>query len=193
MRHLRPPFARLLGAAAVVSAAVLIPAAALGAAPTAGPDSVIGPGAVLAPTVASAPKCATSGLVVWLNTQGNGAAGSIFYTLEFTNLSGHTCTLSGYPGISAVNLAGHQLGSAATRDTAHPAHTVTLANGTSATTMLRIVQAGNFPSGSCHQVTAAGLRVFPPNLSTSKVVPFPFPACSHTGPVYLTVRAVQHA
>jgi hypothetical protein len=40
-------------------------------------------------------------------------------------------------------------------------------------------------------VTAAGLRVYPPNLTTSKVVPFPFSACSLTGPVYLNVRAVK--
>ena len=40
-------------------------------------------------------------------------------------------------------------------------------------------------------LTAAGLRVYPPNLTTSKVVPFPFSACSLTGPVYLNVRAVK--
>jgi Protein of unknown function (DUF4232) len=194
MRRLHSPVARLVGAAALASAAVLIPAAALGAAaPSAGPDSVVGPGAPLAPTAASTPKCATSGLVVWLNTQGDGAAGSISYTLEFTNLSARTCTVGGYPGVSAVNLAGHQLGSAASRDTAHTPRTVTLTSGASAVATLRIVEAGNFPSTTCHQVTAAGLRVFPPNLTASKVVPFPFSACSSTGPVYLTIRAVQHA
>jgi hypothetical protein len=41
------------------------------------------------------------------------AAGSIYYHLEFTNLSGRACTLVGYPGVSAINLSGHQLGSAA--------------------------------------------------------------------------------
>jgi hypothetical protein len=194
MRLHRSPLARLLGAAALASAAVLIPAAALGAAaPTAGPDAVVGPGASITPALASTPKCATSGLVIWLDTQGNGAAGSIFYTLEFTNLSGHTCTLSGYPGVSAVNLAGHQLGSAASRDTSGTPRTVTLAAGATAKATLRIVEAGNFPSSACHEVTAAGLGVFPPNLTKSKVVPFPFSACSSTGPVYLTVRAVQHA
>jgi hypothetical protein len=193
MRVSRFPFARLLGAAAVASAAVLVPAAALGAAaPSAGPGAAVGPGALVTPSVATTPKCATSGLVVWLDTQGNGAAGSIFYTLEFTNLSGHACTLAGYPGVSAVSLAGHQLGSAASRDTSHTPHTVTLASGATATSTLRIVEAGNFPNTACHEVTAAGLRVFPPNLTTSKVVPFPFSACSSTGPVYLTVRAVQH-
>ena len=60
--------------------------------------------AVAAPApagAARAPRCATSGLVVWLDTQGDGAAGSIYYKLELTNLSRHTCTLLGYPGVSA--------------------------------------------------------------------------------------------
>jgi hypothetical protein len=193
MRLPHLPAARILGAAATALAAVIIPAVALGAAsPTAGPDVVTGPGALLAPDAATTPKCTTSGLVVWLDTQGNGAAGSIFYTLELTNLSSRACTLSGYPGVSAVNLAGHELGSAASRDTSHTPHTVTLASGATATALLRIVQAGNFPTSACHQVTAAGLRVFPPNLTTSKVVPFPFPACSLSGPKYLAVRALQH-
>jgi hypothetical protein len=32
-----------------------------------------------------------------MDTQGGGAAGSIYYTLEFTNLSGQACTLHGSP------------------------------------------------------------------------------------------------
>lgn len=33
--------------------------------------------------------------------------------------------------------------------------------------------------------TAAGLRVYPPNQFASKVIPYPFPACPHAGPVYI--------
>jgi hypothetical protein len=142
-------------------------------------------------TTASTPGCATSGLVVWLDTQGNGALGSVYYNLEFTNLSGHTCRLVGYPGVSAVDLAGHQLGRAASRDTSHLPHVVNLTNGATAIAVLRIVSVGVFPASSCHQVTAAGLRVYPPNRITSKVVPFPLGACSLSGPVYLTVRALH--
>ncbi|HWF34935.1 MAG TPA: DUF4232 domain-containing protein [Solirubrobacteraceae bacterium] len=193
MRPLRFPFARLAGATAIGLAAVIIPAVALGAAaPTAGPDTVTGPGAIVAPSAVSANACAPSGLVAWLNTQGNGAAGSVFYTLEFTNVSGHTCTVGGYPGVSAVNRAGQQLGRAAARDNGNAAHVITLANGARATATLRIIEAGNFPSSTCKQVTAVGLRVFPPNLTTSTVIPFPYAACSKAGPVFLTVRAVQH-
>jgi hypothetical protein len=101
--------------------------------------------------------------------------------------------LFGYPGVSAVDVRGRQLGSAAGRNRALAPRSVTLARGASASAVLQVVQAGNFPASSCHVVIAAGLRVFPPDQSASKVVPFPFRACSRTGPVYLTVRAVRHA
>ncbi|HEX4323202.1 MAG TPA: DUF4232 domain-containing protein [Gaiellaceae bacterium] len=137
------------------------------------------------------PKCTTSGLVVWLNTNGDGAAGSTYFKLEFTNLSGSACTLTGYPGVSGVDRSGHQLGTAAGHDPATAAHTVTLANGATKAATLRIVEAGNFPASTCHLTTAAGLRVYPPNQTASKLVPFPFRACARTGPAYLSVRAVS--
>jgi hypothetical protein len=163
-------------AAAVTCAAALIPAAALAAS---GPHA----GAAQATT----PSCATSGLDVWLNTQGDGTAGTTFYHLEFTNLSGSTCTLFGYPGVSAVTLTGTQLGSAASQGGAR--QTVTLANGATAHAVLGIVDAFNF--SQCQLVTAAGLRVYPPNQTHSRVAHYPFPACSNSGPVYLTIGPVQ--
>jgi hypothetical protein len=168
-----------VAAAAAVALAVLAPA--LGAAARLAAPARTG--------TASAANCPTAGLVVWINTQGNGTAGSIYYKLEFTNLSGHVCRLSGYPGVSAVDLGGRRLGSAGSRNTS-PAHTVSVANGGTASAVLRITEAGNFPNSSCHRVSAAGLRVYPPNQTASKLVPFPFDACSRIGPVYLSVEAV---
>ncbi|HYM44663.1 MAG TPA: DUF4232 domain-containing protein [Solirubrobacteraceae bacterium] len=139
---------------------------------------------------ATAPKCATSGLVIWLNTTGNGALGSIYYNLYFTNLSGHACSLRGYPGVSAVNLAGQRLGAGAGRETVQKPSTVTLARGATAMAVLRIVAAGNFPTSVCREVTAAGLRVYPPGQTASKVIPFPFQACSRAGMSNLFVRTV---
>jgi hypothetical protein len=141
------------------------------------------PGAVAA-------GCKTSGLVVWLNTQGNAAAGSVYYTLEFTNQSGRTCTLGGYPGVSAVDLHGRRLGSAASRNPSS-AHVVRLANGATAGAVLRVTFAGNYPPAACHRVAAAGLLVYPPNQTASKLIPVPFQACSRTGPVVLSVKAVS--
>ncbi len=142
-------------------------------------------------SAASLPRCTTSGLVVWIDTQGEGTLGHIFFNLEFTNLSGHTCTLRGYPGVSGVNLGGHRLGRPAERDTATPVHTVTLTNGATVSSVLRVTDVGVFPPSICGPTTAAGLRVFPPGATVSKVVPFPFGACARTGTSYLGVRAVH--
>jgi len=173
---------RLIGAAVVACAAALIPVASLAA--TASPVAPV--------TAAGLPGCATSGLVVWLDTSGNGHAGGIDYTLNLTNLSGSACTLHGYPGVSAVNLSGQQLGSAASR-TGPRGHVVRLGRGATATVQLGIADVFNFgnPRQPCHPVTAAGLRVYPPNRFAAKVIPFPFAACSRTGPVYLSTAAVH--
>ena len=140
---------------------------------------------------AAVPACQTGGLVIWLDTQGNGTAGTIFYTLNFTNLSGHACTLRGFPGVSAVNLRGARLGKAAGRDSGQTVKTITLTAGHTAHATLGIVDIGALSSATCPPTTAAGLRVFPPNQTASKVIPFPFPACGGTsGPAFLRVRPV---
>lgn len=168
---------RTLAAAAVACAAALVPGAALAS-----------PGDAGAARTAT-PPCATSGLDVWLNTQGSGAAGHTYYFLNFTNLSGSTCTLFGYPGVSAVTLTGTQLGNAASRSGTTP-HTVTLANGSTTHALVGIVNPGVIPASQCHPVTAAGLRVYPPNQTKSKVAPYPFTACSKSGTAYLSVGPV---
>jgi hypothetical protein len=89
-----------------------------------------------------------------------------------------------------VNLAGHRLGSPAGRDHTRTPHTVRLNAGATRTATLQVVNVGNFSAAACRPVTAAGLRVFPPNATRSKVVPFPFRACSRSGPIYLIVRPV---
>jgi hypothetical protein len=68
---------------------------------------------------------------------------------------------------------------------------VTIASDATAVAVLQIVDADNFPSAVCRPTTAAGLRVYPPNQTASKVVPYPFLACSRPGPVYLSVQAVR--
>jgi hypothetical protein len=136
-------------------------------------------------------RCTTAGLVVWLNTNGGAAAGSRFYTLELTNLSGGRCALRGYPGVSAVDLAGRRVGSAATRNPQTPVRTLVLASGSTASAQLQVNSTGVFPPGACRPVRAAGLRVYPPGATASKVVPFPFDACSRAGRAYLHVQSVR--
>ncbi len=139
---------------------------------------------------AAAPACATSGLVMWLNTEGSGTAGSFYFKLEFANLSGRTCTLGGYPGVSAVDLNGHQIGSPARRETTGKPRVVTLAPEAQATAIVRVVDVGALPS-SCHPATAAGFRVYPPGQRASKLVPFPFRTCSNVGQSAISVRAIE--
>ena len=177
--HVSTAARRILAAAAVTCAAALTPAAALAA-----PGSQAG-----AAPAATTPPCATSGLDVWLNTQGSGASGKTFYFLEFTNLSGRSCHLFGYPGVSGVTLSGTQIGRPAARYSNNP-HTVTLANGATTHALVGVVNAGVIPPAQCHPVTASGLRVYPPNQTQSRVVPYPFPACSTTGPIYLLAGPV---
>jgi hypothetical protein len=108
---------------------------------------------------------------------------------EFTNLSGHKCTLNGFPFINAVSLNGSLLGHRAAVTHVTP-HQVTLDRGQTVTAVLQIVNVLDIPSSQCKPVTAAGLRVFPPNQTRAKIVPFPFRACSAAGPVFMFVRPV---
>jgi Protein of unknown function (DUF4232) len=171
---------RLAGAAVLACAAALIPVAALAA--TATPA---------APAAASAPPCPTAGLVIWL-ANGSAAAGTFYYDLNFTNLSGHACTLRGHPGVSAVNLGGARVGTPAGWGNPGNAklRTIRLANGATATAVLAATDVYNYPASACHRITAAGLRVIPPNQFTSKLVPYPLGACT-TSQVFMQAGAVQ--
>jgi hypothetical protein len=139
----------------------------------------------------------------WLNVPpGHDYAGGAFYDLEFTNLSGHACTLRGYPGVSAVSLAGRQLGSPA--GWAGPrAATVTLASGATATAVLQITDTGLY--GQCFRTlpqgpwppsllpAAAGLRIYPPGQTAAAFNPYPLQACARTGPVWIHAGPVTPA
>jgi hypothetical protein len=139
-------------------------------------------------SASGAPQCKTAGLVIWLQDEpGGGTAGSIYYKLELTNLSGHACTLRGYPGVSAVALDGRQLGGGSSHEASRSPRLVTLADGGEASAVLRILDAGAI--SGCRPAIAAGLRVYPPGQRASKVVPFPFEACSRAGESNLVVGA----
>ena len=141
---------------------------------------------------AATPPCSTSGLVIWSNNgAGGGTAGSVYYKVRFTNLSGQTCTLAGYPRVSAVNLAGKRVGSSAQQEAGQQPKLVKLTQGATATAILRAADPGNFSPSVCHEVTAAGLRVSPPGQSDSKLVPLPFATCSRAGQDTLSVGVVK--
>jgi hypothetical protein len=142
-----------------------------------------------APSSAAIPRCSASNLGVWLAvSQGNGAAGTIYYPLEFTNLSGHTCYLYGYPGVSALSRTGHQLGSPAGWGRLSGAHIVNLKPGATAHTVLAYHDAVVATEPGCDPVnTAANLRVYPPGQRSATDAAFSFEACSHAGPVWMSL------
>jgi hypothetical protein len=106
--------------------------------------------------------CATSALRVGIG-HANGAAGSIYYPLVFTNVSATDCTMFGYPGVSFVSAtSGRQLGGAAVRNPTFAPRPVTLAPGATAHASLQVVVAQTYPVSICHPVTAHRLRVYPP-------------------------------
>ena len=166
---------RRVGAtAAAVTAAVLIPAVALAA-----------PGR--ATSAAAPPRCTEAQLQTWIGLPGDGTAGTVFYELEISNVSARTCTLFGFPGVSAVSGDGKQVGSPAVRSNSHPVRLITLGRGATAHVDLGIVDVFNFPAAACHPVTVAGLRVFAPNTFQAQVIQYSFKACQKAGPRFLTV------
>ena len=141
----------------------------------------------------SVPNCRTAGLAIRLEKHGSGTAGSAFYMLAFTNASRRQCALRGYPGVSAVDRAGRRLGLPAARGTRTVARTIVLARGRTARAVLQVNDVDVFPATACRPVRAAGLRVFPPNETVSKVIPLAFRACSRTARTFLHVDAVARS
>jgi hypothetical protein len=133
--------------------------------------------------------CATSELKVSLGQSG-AAAGTFYQRVEFRNAGAQACTLTGYPGVSFADDAGHQVGVAASRNPANPSTTLTLAPGGTAYANLGIPDSGNFPAGSCSAATATTLRVYPPNQRDSVLVPDAQKICT-TANGRPTITAVQ--
>lgn len=133
--------------------------------------------------------CATSALKVSLGPA-NGTAGTTFYPLNFVNKSNTTCTLRGYPGVSAVTSSGKQIGNPASR-VQSKFGTVALAPGTQQSASIGIVETGNFSESQCRPVTAAGLKVFPPNQGQSVTLKQSFSTCSSAATTSLRVTAIN--
>jgi hypothetical protein len=150
--------------------------------------------ALATPTPRVTPRvapCTAGQLVSWLNTAGNGYAGGVGYRIEFTNVSSATCTLFGYPGVSAVNRAGHQIGRPATRDAGAPATLVSIRPGSSAIATLLATDTGNYAPSACRPVTAFGLRVYGPGQTASEVLPYPLSVCSASSPTSIRIQVVR--
>ncbi len=134
---------------------------------------------VSSPAVPAGPAaCATRDLKLTLGLS-QGAAGSIYQVIDFTNIGTTTCTLYGYPGVS---LAGgtpvSQIGLAASEDPTTPRKLVTLVPGAVGNALLRLVQAGFFPPAKCAPVNSKYLQIYPPNQTTPAYLGYKTQVCS---------------
>jgi hypothetical protein len=137
----------------------------------------------------SGSACTTSALKVTLGKP-NATAGTTFFPLKFVNTSKSSCTLRGYPGVSAVTSTGKQIGNAAQRS-GGKVRTLTIKPGKQQSSSVGIVDTGNFSASKCKPVTAAGMKVFPPNASTSVIIKKKFSTCSSKSSTSLVVKPVK--
>ena len=148
---------------ALLAAGALIPVAAITAALVTGTAN------------ASPAVCTSSQTQVWLGDgEGGGTAGATYYPLELSNISHATCTLDGYPGVSAWGLGGAQKGPAATRNSGSHS-VVTLAGGATAHVILRITDWGALCTSG---TSALGLKVYPPGQTQARTIDFPLTVCA---------------
>ena len=159
----------------------------------AGSSSLAAPSTV--PGLGGLTVCPSAALKVTVDTsQAGGAAGSVYYPVNFTNTSGAPCGLYGYPGMSFVTAngnAGRQIGAAAQRDPAFGDLSVRLPAGGVAHAWLQIAQAANYPASACQPMTAHWLRVFPPGDTAASYVGVSFSACASASAPLLTVTPVR--
>lgn len=151
-------------------AAVLLPAAALASSGSPPPPRV---GA-----------CRGASAEAWLGLPGNGAAGTILYEIQLSNIGHSTCTFFGYPGVSELNIHGSEVGKPASHGGAKLL--VTLKRGGTAHFVLTYHQAG---ANCLHPVRGAVLRVFPPGQVHSQLVQLALPQCP--GKSIMSVDAVH--
>ncbi|HVC14496.1 MAG TPA: DUF4232 domain-containing protein [Acidimicrobiales bacterium] len=117
--------------------------------------------------------------------QGGAGLGHEGGPLLFKNTGSSTCTLSGYPGVAALNATGQQvsqaqrspngyLGGMETGSTAPPV--VTLAPGATASALVEGTDVPEGTASSCP--TYPALLVTPPTSTHSQRVTLPLPGCS---------------
>jgi Protein of unknown function (DUF4232) len=135
------------------------------------------------PTVTGLSGCTTPYLKALVGPEGV-AAGSAYYPIELTNIANSSCTLYGFPGVSFVtHVDGSQIGPAATENPIRPRRLVKLAPGKTASALLQVVNAANYPARRCKPVTAHWLKVYPPGETSALYYNFSATICSASSSV----------
>jgi Protein of unknown function (DUF4232) len=160
------------------------------------PGSPASPGSPGSPATPAKPGsvgpagCLTSALRATLGAA-EGTAGSADQVIVLANVSGKTCALYGYPGVSFVSgVGGSQIGKDAARDRTTAPKVVTLAPGQRGSFALRVVDTAALPAASCDPVTANWLKIFPPENTAALYVGYTAHACASKTATILTTRAV---
>jgi hypothetical protein len=144
-------------------------------------------GSFVPPAGTAPPACSSSSLAIRIGGQPDGAAGTIYQKLLFTNTSSLSCTLRGSPRVSAVDSAGRQIGppvpgvSVGEAVTVRPHETVEAPIG--------FHEIGAYPKSDCQPKKAANLRVLAPNTLTATLLPFAARECSRVSSI--VVNAVE--
>ena len=122
-------------------------------------------------------RCTSLRTTTWLGLgNGGGTLGTIFYPIEFSNTGKLTCTLLGYPGVSAISGSGHQIGQPAIAS--GKKQVIVLKPGGTAHVVLGIVEAGNI--AGCKMRPGAFLKIFAPGQKAATTIPnFTFTACAN--------------
>jgi len=186
---------RLLAVSCLTSLALL--AAACGSStPTATPTRTVtvtvtptSPPATASPAPPGPQPCATAALKLAVG-QANGAAGTIFYPLDFTNTSSSACTMYGYPGVAFVSSPGGSvIGAPAKRRTPPAPALVTLAPGATAHATLAVsdVLIGN---NCVDKVQVKWVQVYPPDQFSALFAHLSRPGCADKSLVTMGVTTV---
>jgi hypothetical protein len=138
---------------------------------------------------ATTSPCATHDLTATLGPY-HPNAGNIDQIIDFTNVSGATCTLYGYPGVALTTgmTPSAQVGAAANRTSSAPS-LVTLAPGKTANAQLEIVDAGNYPS--CSPIATSYLQIYLPEQTAATYLPFTSTGCRSAAVRLLFIDVVR--
>jgi Protein of unknown function (DUF4232) len=143
------------------------------------------------PAAADPASCTTRDLQAKL-TNAQGAAGSVYQNIDFTNVGSTACSLYGYPGVSlGTGMPFKQIGAAASRSTTASPAVVTLSPGQTANALLRVTQALNYPTATCTPTKAMYLQIYPPSQTTAIYLTYAATGCSSTSVNLLTIGVVQ--
>jgi len=166
---------RLAVGAGLTAAAILLPAAALASSAAAGST---------AQASQPAAACAAANTRVWYGLPAFHSTGHSHFAFQLSNIGNTTCAFFGYPGVSALNSHGIEVGKPAKHSGAKV--TVTLAPGETAHFILTVTDAFLV---CAHPVRATSIRVFPPGQFHAQKVPLATQQC--IGKSVMVVDAVH--